>query len=90
VNKNSFADSCQNVLFEINISDHPSAVFSSTFMPTEESSDVINPILSSFCIKFRPRSTPSLLMLIRQSPRGFPASGVCFDASVVRYGEGSG
>jgi hypothetical protein len=68
----------------MNISDHPSGVFSSTLMPTAESSDVINPILSSFCIKFRPRKTPSLLMFIRQSPRGFPASGVIFEASVVR------
>jgi hypothetical protein len=89
VNRNSFADNCQYVLLEMNISDQPSAVFSSGLTPTDESSDDINPILSSFCIRFRPRKTPSRLIFMRHSPLGFPASGVFFDASVVIYGEGS-
>ena len=89
VKRNSFADNCQYVLLEMNISDQPSGVFSSGVIPTDESSDDINPILSSFCIRFRPRSTPSLLIFMRHSPRGFPASGVFFDSSVVRYGDGS-
>jgi hypothetical protein len=48
VKRNSFADNCQYVLLETNISDQPPGVFSSTVTPTEESSDDISPILSSF------------------------------------------
>lgn len=90
VKRNNFADNCQNIRREMNISDHPSGVFSSGFMPTEESSDVTKPILSSFWIKLRPRRTPSRLILMRQSAFGFPASGVFFEASVTRWGDGSG
>jgi hypothetical protein len=89
VKRKSFADNCQNVRLEVNISDQPLGVFSSGSMPTAESSDVTRPILSSFCIKFRPLRTPSRLIFIRHSPLGFPTSGVLFDASVVRYGDGS-
>lgn len=87
--RNNLAESCQNVLLEENISDHPSGVLSSGLIPTLESSEVIKPILSNFCIKFRPRKTPSRLMLMRHSPLGFPSFGVLFEASVVRYGDGS-
>ena len=48
VNKNSFADICQNDLLDVNISAQPSTVFSSGLWPTVESSEVINPIRSSF------------------------------------------
>lgn len=89
VKRNSRADSCQKALLEVNMFDHPSGVFSSIARPTDESSDIINPILSSFCIKLRPRSTPSLLTCMRQSAFGFPASGVFFEAAVVIYGDGS-
>lgn len=82
VNKKSFADSCQKTLLDVNISDQPVGVFSSGSSPTDESSDMINPIRSSFCIKFRPRNTPSLLIFIRQSPFGFAVSGTSFEASV--------
>lgn len=88
VKRNNFADNCQKVLWEMNISDHPSGVFSSGSKPVEESSDVTKPIRSSFCIRFRPLSTPSLLMFMRHSPLGLPKSGVFFEASVVRNGEG--
>lgn len=54
VNRNSFAGICQNALLVVNISDQPFGVFSSWLIPTEESSEVISPIRSSFCIKFRP------------------------------------
>lgn len=89
VNRNSLAESCQNVLLEVNISDHPSGVFSSVLMPTLELAEVIKPILSSFCIKFRPRNTPSRLMFMRHSPLGLPSGGVSFEAWVVRDREGS-
>lgn len=89
VKRNSFADNCQYVLLEINISDHPSGVFSSGIVPTDESSDEINPILSSFWIRFRPRNTPSRLIFMRHSPLGFAASGMFFDSLVVRYVQGS-
>ena len=88
--RNNFPDSCQNALRDINISDQPSTVFSSGLTPTVESSDEISPILSSFCIRFRPLSTPSRLIFMRHSPLGFPISGVFLEASVVRYGDGSG
>lgn len=89
VNRKSFADNCQNVRLEVNISDHPLGVFSSGSIPTDESSAVTSPILSSFWIKFLPLRTPSRLIFMRQSPRGFPTSGVLFDAFVTRYGDGS-
>ena len=89
VKRNSFADSCQYVRLEMNISDQPTGVFSSGTTPTDESSQDTNPILSSFWIKFRPRSTPSRLILMRHSPLGLPASGVFFDCSVFKYGDGS-
>ena len=84
VKRNCLAGNCQNALLVVNISDQPSGVFSSELTPTEESSDVIRPIRSSFCMRFRPRNTPSRLMFIRHSPLGFPSSGVFFDASVVK------
>lgn len=89
VKRKSFADSCQNVILEMNISDHPSGVFSSGLKPTEESSDVSKPMRSSFCIKFRPLNTPSRLILIRQSPFGLPISGVFLEDAVVKNGDGS-
>lgn len=89
VKRNSLAGNCQYVLLEVNISDHPSAVFSSGVVPTDESSDDISPILSSFWMRFRPRSTPSRLIFMRHSPFGFPVSGVFFDSSVVKNGAGS-
>jgi hypothetical protein len=89
VKRKSFAESCQNVLLDVNISDQPFGVFSSGSTPTAESSDEISPILSSFCIKFLPRNTPSRLIFIRQSPLGFPAAGVLFEDSFVMYGNGS-
>lgn len=89
VKRNSLADNCQYVLLEMNISDQPSGVFSSGVIPTDESSDDTNPILSSFWIRFRPRSTPSRLIFMRHSPFGFAASGVFFDSSVVKCGDGS-
>jgi hypothetical protein len=90
VKRKSFAESCQNVRRDVNISDHPSGVFSSGANPTLESSDVISPIRSSFGMRFRPRNTPSRFILIRHSPLGLPSSGVFFEDSVIRYGEGSG
>lgn len=89
VKRNNFGDNCQNVCLDINISDQPSGVFSSGFKPTDESSDINNPIRSSFCIRFRPLKTPSLLIFMRQFPLGFPTSGVFFDASEIRYGDGA-
>jgi hypothetical protein len=84
VKRNSLAGSCQNADLVVNISDQPSGVFSSWLTPTAESSDVIRPIRSSFCIRFRPRNTPSRLIFMRHSPLGFPSSGVFCDASVVK------
>lgn len=82
VNKNNLADSCQNVLLDINISDQPSAVFSSTFNPTDESSDVISPIRSNFGSRFLPLNMPSRFMFIFHSPFGLPAPGVFLEVSV--------
>ena len=87
--RNSLADSCQNVRRDMNISDQPSAVSSSTLIPTDESSVVIRPIRSSFCMRYLPRSTPSLLIFMRHSPLGRASFGVSFDSSVVRNCSGS-
>lgn len=82
--RNNLAESCQNDRRDTNISSHPAAALSLKLHPTVESSEVIKPIRSNFWSKFRPRKMPSLFMLIRQSPLGLPASGVLFEASVVR------
>ncbi|KAG7152102.1 hypothetical protein HYQ46_012071 [Verticillium longisporum] len=50
----------------------------------------MRPMRSSLGMRLRPRKTPSRLTLMRHSPLGLAPSGVCFDASVVRYGWGSG
>ena len=84
VKRNNLAGICQNALLVVNISDQPSGVFSSWLMPTVESSDVIRPMRSSFCMRFRPRNTPSRLIFIRHSPLGFPSSGVFWEASLVK------
>ena len=56
----------------------------SVSVPTQESSEAIKPMRSSFCKVFFPLNIPSLLILIRQSSFGLPASGVREEASVVQ------
>lgn len=88
VKRKSLAESCQKARRDVNISSHPSTPL--LFAPTAELSEYIKPIRSSFGSRFRPRKTPSLLILMRQSAFGLPLSGVFFEASVVTKGDGSG
>jgi hypothetical protein len=89
VKRNSRPGICQNIRLDTNMRAQLSPL-SSRLVPTEELEVAIKPILSSFGIRFRPRSTPSLVMLIFQSPLGLPQGGVSLEASVSRTWEGSG
>lgn len=90
VKRKSFAESCQNVRLEMNISVHPSGVFSSGGSPTDDSSDASNPIRSNFCMRFRPRKTPSLLTFSLHSPFGLAPCGVLLEASDISSRLGGG
>lgn len=79
---------CQNIRRVTNIWSHPRCSSSSP-LPTEVSKLIINPILSSFGIMFLLRKTPSLLILMRQSPLGLASAGADLVLSLSIYGAGS-
>lgn len=79
---------CQKVFLLTNVSAHPLGSRTSVSVPTHESSLAMRPIRSSFCNVFLPLKIPSLLILMRQSSLGLPASGVKADAAVKAYGLG--
>ena len=80
---------CQKAFWETNIRDHANSLFWAV-APTAESRLATKPIRSSLGSKFFPRSTPSLLMFMRHSPRGLPVSGVAAEAFVCSTDEGAG
>lgn len=89
VKRKSLPGICQNILRDTNMRFQPWPL-SSQSVPTADSNVVMRPMRSSFGMRCRPLSTPSRLMPMRHSPRGFPESGVALEASVSSVACGSG
>lgn len=68
---------CQKLRRLTNMRDQaPDSCVSLGSSPTEDSSDAMSPMRSSFCSRLRPLKIPSLLRWMRHSPFGLPVSGV--------------
>lgn len=86
--RKSLASICQKARRETNMSVQPSGLRASCSIPTDDSSDVIKPMRSSFCRVLRDLNMPSLRILMRQSALGRPNSGVAEESSVFMCGDG--
>ena len=82
--------SCQKVLRLTNMRVQPSGDDSSCAHPTVESSLAMSPMRSNLGSTTLPLNTPSLLMFMRHSPFGFPASAVFLEIAFVTCSVGSG
>jgi hypothetical protein len=90
VNRYILGSSCQKVLRLTNMCVQPSGDESSCAHPTVESSLAMSPMRSNLGSTTFPLNTPSLLMFMRHSPFGFPASAVFLESAFVTCSVGSG